>query len=106
VFFTELMIAARCAFIAWELFGTRNPVVDLRILRNRSVAAGSVLALGAAVFGSIHIRRSLRRSLSIRTSAGDSEPSLILASISGSKRGKRLEARRLVRLRPPSFAST
>jgi DHA2 family multidrug resistance protein len=57
VFFTALMVAALGAFVAWELFGTRDPMVDLRILRNRSVAAGSVLALalGCAVFGSTYI---------------------------------------------------
>ncbi len=45
-----------CAFVYWELFGTTDPVVDLRVLRNRSVAAGSVLALalGAAIFGSTY----------------------------------------------------
>ena len=41
------------AFVWWELTQTENPVVDLRILRNRSVWAGSVLALslGVSVFG-------------------------------------------------------
>jgi DHA2 family multidrug resistance protein len=49
-------IASLVAFAFWELFGTDAPVVDLRILRNRSVAAGSVLALalGASVFGSTY----------------------------------------------------
>jgi DHA2 family multidrug resistance protein len=44
------------AFVLWELTGTDKPVVDLRILRNRSVSAGSILALalGAAVFGSTY----------------------------------------------------
>src|SRR5271154_2678716 len=32
------------SFICWELFGTKNPVVDLRVLRFPQVAAGSVLA--------------------------------------------------------------
>ncbi len=42
------------AFVLYELFGTKRPVVDLRILSNRSIAAGSglALALGAALFGS------------------------------------------------------
>ncbi len=53
---TVLMALALGGFVYWELFGTKNPVVDLRILRNRSVAAGSVLALalGAAIFGSTY----------------------------------------------------
>ena len=49
-------IGSLVAFAFWELFGTTSPVVDLRVLRNRSVSAGSVLALalGAAVFGSTY----------------------------------------------------
>ncbi len=41
----------------WELFGTQNPVVDLRVLRYRRVAAGSVLAfaIGATLYGGIVI---------------------------------------------------
>jgi len=65
LFFTVLMVVALGAFVAWELFGTRKPMVDLRILRNRSVAAGSVLALalGAAVFGSTYILPQFTQSL-------------------------------------------
>jgi MFS transporter, DHA2 family, multidrug resistance protein len=50
-------VVSLCSFVYWELFGTRAPIVDLRVLRNRSVAAGSVLglALGVAVFGSTYI---------------------------------------------------
>jgi DHA2 family multidrug resistance protein len=49
-------VAALAGFIYWELHGTDAPVVDLRILRNRSVSAGSILAiaLGAAIFGSTY----------------------------------------------------
>ena len=49
-------VASLTAFVFWELYGTRTPVVDLRVLRNRSVSAGSVLALalGVAVFGSTY----------------------------------------------------
>jgi len=36
------------AFIGWELFGTRTPIVDLRVLRYRTVAVGVVLASGIA----------------------------------------------------------
>ena len=45
---------ALASFVWWELTQTENPVVDLRILRNRSVWAGSVLAfsLGISVYGS------------------------------------------------------
>jgi DHA2 family multidrug resistance protein len=52
-----VMVVSLCSFIYWELAGTKTPVVDLRVLRNRSVAAGSILglALGTAVFGSTYI---------------------------------------------------
>jgi DHA2 family multidrug resistance protein len=52
-----VMVVSLSAFIYWELFGTKAPVVDLRVLKNRSVSAGSILglALGSAVFGSTYI---------------------------------------------------
>lgn len=37
------------AFVAWELWGSRRPIVDLRILRYRTVAAGALVA-GAVNF--------------------------------------------------------
>ncbi len=45
------------AFVWWELTGTPDPIVDLRIFRNRSVWAGSILgfALGASVYGSSYV---------------------------------------------------
>ena len=45
------------AFVLWELFGARRPIVDLRILSNRTVAAGCLLAmaLGFTLFGGIVI---------------------------------------------------
>ncbi|MGA7570162.1 MAG: DHA2 family efflux MFS transporter permease subunit [Candidatus Aquilonibacter sp.] len=52
-----VMVLSLCAFVYWELAATQTPIVDLRVLRNRSVAAGSILgiALGTAVFGSTYI---------------------------------------------------
>ena len=43
------------AFALWELYGTRHPVVDLRILRFRTVAVGVVIAGGiaATLFGTV-----------------------------------------------------
>jgi len=60
-----VMAISLAGFVYWELFGTRNPVVDLRILRNRSVSAGTVLALalGAAIFGSTYILPQFTQSL-------------------------------------------
>jgi MFS transporter, DHA2 family, multidrug resistance protein len=41
-------------FVAWELFATKTPAVDLRILTNRSVVAGTALSavIGIASLGS------------------------------------------------------
>ncbi|MBD5633321.1 MAG: DHA2 family efflux MFS transporter permease subunit, partial [Candidatus Eremiobacteraeota bacterium] len=49
-------VVSLIAFAYWELYGTKSPVVDLRVLRNRSVSTGSILALalGTAVFGSTY----------------------------------------------------
>ena len=48
---------ALAAFAWWELTQTENPIVDLRILRNQSVWAGSILAfsLGISVYGSSYV---------------------------------------------------
>jgi DHA2 family multidrug resistance protein len=53
-------IASVCgllAFAAWELFATKNPIVDLRALRFPQIAAGSILAfaVGATLYGAIVI---------------------------------------------------
>ncbi len=39
------------AFAAWELYGTPTPIVDLRILANRSVAAGTLLSAVIGIVG-------------------------------------------------------
>jgi DHA2 family multidrug resistance protein len=43
------------AFVLWELFGAKSPVVDLRILKNKTVTAGSLLGacLGVSLLGSL-----------------------------------------------------
>ncbi len=43
------------AFVIWELFGTKQPAVDLRVLRYRSVSAGSALGfvLGITLLGTL-----------------------------------------------------
>lgn len=53
---TVICAVSSIAFVSYELFGTRTPIVDLRIFRNRSVAAGSLLALalGVALFGATY----------------------------------------------------
>lgn len=39
-----ICVSGFIAFVCWELFGTKTPVVDLRILTNRSIVAGTVLS--------------------------------------------------------------
>jgi DHA2 family multidrug resistance protein len=43
------------AFVFWELFGTTTPMVDLRVLRYRPIAIGSLMsvALGFTLFGGV-----------------------------------------------------
>jgi MFS transporter, DHA2 family, multidrug resistance protein len=57
LFMTILCIMSSAAFVTYELKGTNNPIVDLRILANRSVWAGSLLALalGMAMIGSTYV---------------------------------------------------
>jgi len=56
---TAAIVAATgtIAFTFWELFGTRRPIVDLRILRYRTVAVGVILAAGiaATLFGTTFV---------------------------------------------------
>lgn len=52
---TVLAALALIAFIVWEIVGAKNPVVDLRILKNRTVWAGSALGLclGITLLGTL-----------------------------------------------------
>lgn len=56
-FFTVTTIAGLVAFVWWELRGAKDPIVDLRVLKFRSIWAGSMLAftVGASLFGAIVI---------------------------------------------------
>ncbi len=57
VFAAVLSALGSVAFVLWELFGTRAPIVDLRILRYRTVAVGVLLAGGiaATLFGTTFV---------------------------------------------------
>lgn len=54
-----------CGFIYWELRGTKNPIVDLRILKNRTVASGCLLAMALAfsLFGGVILSPQFQQSL-------------------------------------------
>lgn len=53
------------SFALWEIYGTKNPIVDLRILKNRTVAAGTALALtiGFSLFGGVILSPQFQQQL-------------------------------------------
>ena len=55
VIFTVTAVVGLVGFVIYELFGTTRPIVDLRVLRYRSVAAGAFLGmcLGVSLYGSV-----------------------------------------------------
>ncbi|TAM76953.1 DHA2 family efflux MFS transporter permease subunit [bacterium] len=57
IFFAIVAVVGTVAFVVWELFCAEQPIVDLSILKNRGVAAGSLLGmtLGISLYGSILI---------------------------------------------------
>ena len=52
-------------FALWELYGTKNPIVDLRILKNPTVAAGTMLAMtiGFSLFGGVILSPQFQQEL-------------------------------------------
>jgi len=56
-FFGVTSLLGILAFICWELWGTKRPIVDLRAFKYRAVAAGAALgfATGSVLFGAIVI---------------------------------------------------
>jgi MFS transporter, DHA2 family, multidrug resistance protein len=60
-----IAIAGLVIFALWELYGTKSPIVDLRILKNRTVAAGTVLAgtIGFSLFGGVILSPQFQQSL-------------------------------------------
>ncbi len=57
LFMTIVFVVSAVAFVGYELFLTPRPIVDLRVLANRSVWAGTVLAFafGAILLGSTYV---------------------------------------------------
>ncbi|MHB8197295.1 MAG: DHA2 family efflux MFS transporter permease subunit [Vulcanimicrobiaceae bacterium] len=53
--FSFVAVAALALFVYWELRVAKRPIVDLRILKNRTVASGCLLALALAfsLFGGV-----------------------------------------------------
>jgi DHA2 family multidrug resistance protein len=55
VFFATAAVVGLVCFVAWELYGTKTPIVDLRVFKYRNVRVGVPIAilLGTVVFGPI-----------------------------------------------------
>jgi len=73
------------AFTAWELFGTRTPMVDLRVLRYRPIAIGSLMsvALGFTLFGGVLLVPQYVQSVLGFTATLSGELFLVQAGTSG-----------------------
>jgi DHA2 family multidrug resistance protein len=69
-------------FALWEIYGTKNPIVDLRILKNRTVAAGTMLAMtiGFSLFGGVILSPQFQQSL-LNFTATLSGESILLRAI-------------------------
>jgi MFS transporter, DHA2 family, multidrug resistance protein len=50
-----IAVIGLATFALWEIYGAKSPIVDLRILKNRTVAAGTLLAftIGFSLFGGV-----------------------------------------------------
>jgi DHA2 family multidrug resistance protein len=77
-----IAIIALALFALWELYGTRNPIVDLRILKNRTVAAGTALAMtiGFSLFGGVILSPQFQQQL-LNFTATLSGESILLRAI-------------------------
>jgi DHA2 family multidrug resistance protein len=60
-----IALAGLTAFALWEIYGTKHPIVDLRILKNRTVGAGTMLALtiGFSLFGGVILSPQFQQQL-------------------------------------------
>ena len=79
--FALLAVFGIVTFVLWELYGTKRPIVDLRILKNPTVAAGCLLALalGFNLFGGIVLGPQFNQSILKFTATLSGESVLIRA---------------------------
>jgi MFS transporter, DHA2 family, multidrug resistance protein len=77
-----IAIVGLVAFALWEIYGTKSPIVDLRILKNRTVAAGTLLALtiGFSLFGGVILSPQFQQQL-LNFTATLSGESILLRAI-------------------------
>ncbi len=68
-------------FAFWEIYGTKNPIVDLRILKNRTVAGGTLLAMtiGFTLFGGVILSPQFQQELLSFTATLSGESILLRA---------------------------
>jgi DHA2 family multidrug resistance protein len=83
--FALISAAGLCAFIAWELVGTKHPVVNLRVLRYPPISIGSALsvALGFTLFGGVLLVPQYVQSVLGFTATMSGELFLVQAGTSG-----------------------
>jgi DHA2 family multidrug resistance protein len=79
--FAAVAVLALVGFVAWELFGAKRPIVDLRILGRRTVWAGCLLAMtiGFTLYGSIVITPQFNQGILNFTATMSGESILIRA---------------------------
>lgn len=77
-----LAVILLAAFALWELYGTSEPIVDLRVLRNRTVSAGTGLAfaIGFSLFGGVILSPQFQQQL-LNFTATLSGESILLRAI-------------------------
>jgi DHA2 family multidrug resistance protein len=77
-----LAVIGLVVFTFWELYGTKSPIVDLRILKNRTVAAGTLLALtiGFSLFGGVILSPQFQQQLLHFTATLSGESILLRAA--------------------------
>ena len=79
--FAGVASTALAGFVAWELFGAKRPIVDLRILGRKTVWAGCLLAMtiGFTLYGSIVITPQFNQGILNFTATMSGESILIRA---------------------------
>ncbi|HEV3153510.1 MAG TPA: DHA2 family efflux MFS transporter permease subunit [Candidatus Baltobacteraceae bacterium] len=75
-------VAGLTFFALWEIYGTKSPIVDLRILKNRTVAGGTALAMtiGFSLFGGVILSPQFQQQLLNFTATLSGESILLRAA--------------------------
>ncbi|HTJ25848.1 MAG TPA: DHA2 family efflux MFS transporter permease subunit [Candidatus Limnocylindria bacterium] len=83
--FACLSAVGLVAFVLWELFGTRHPIVDLRVLRYAPISIGSAMSvvLGFTLFGGVLLIPQYSQSVLGFTATMSGQLFLVQAGTSG-----------------------